>query len=118
MLRLAGEHEFSPMVALRMGLNFFYGWVNEDYKFYYSFTNYTLDVSPHGSHWGIGASLGGTIKFKPITLEPFIAGGWQQLHLKGGGDRVDATGILNLYDMSKDRDEWNIGGGFSVLFDL
>jgi hypothetical protein len=121
MLRLTGEHEFSPTVALRMGLNFFYGWVSEDYTFV--FTNvtpqYTDKMSLDGSHWGIGASLGGTIKFKPITLEPFIAGGWQQYKVDGNGNRVSTVGVLqNLYDMNKSRDEWSIGGGFSVLFDL
>ena len=32
-LRLAGEQEISPMFSVRMGLNFFYGWVKEDFKF-------------------------------------------------------------------------------------
>jgi hypothetical protein len=122
MLRLAGELALSPIVTLRMGLTPFYGWVREDHTFNYGdpapVNNYTNDISLSGYHWGIGASMGGTIKFKPITLEPFIAGGWQQLRLKGDGDSVDATGILNLYNMSKQRDEWSIGGGCSFLFDL
>jgi hypothetical protein len=120
MLRLAGEHEFSPMVALRMGLNFFYGWVSEDFKFTYSFSVpiYTDDISPSGYHWGIGASLGGTIKIPPVTLEPFIAGGWQQYRLNGNGDRIAAGTIINLWEMDKSRSEWNIGGGLSILFNL
>jgi hypothetical protein len=123
MLRLAGELELSPVVTLRMGLAPFFGWVRQDFKF--SFLNsppiggYTDDVSTDGYHWGIGASLGGTIKFKPITLEPFINGGYQQLHLKGDGDSVPNLGVLiTRYEMSKDRNEWNIGGGLSILFDL
>ena len=122
MLRLAGELELSPAVTLRMGLAPFLGWARQDFKFSQltsALTGYTDDVSTDGYHWGIGASLGGTIKFKPITLEPFVNFGYQQLHLKGDGDRVNSPGGLDsLYEMSKDRDEWSIGGGLSVLFDL
>lgn len=117
MLRLAGEHQLSPMVALRMGLNFFYGWVREDFKFTYTSSN-TDDISlSDGSHWGIGASLGGTIKIPPITLEPFINGGWQKLNLKGDGERTLSSGVIsNLWEMDKLRKEWSIGGGFSIKF--
>jgi len=116
MLRLAGEHEFSPTAALRMGLNFFYGWVREDFKFSYG-SSYTDDITPDGSHWGIGASLGGTIKILPITLEPFINGGWQKLSLNGDGERTLSTGAINnLWEMDKLRKEWSIGGGFSIKF--
>jgi hypothetical protein len=122
-LQLAGEKEISPVVALRMGLNFFYGWVWEEFNYTNLSTsgavNFNDNVSPNGYHWGIGASLGGTIKFRPITLEPFINGGWQQLHLNGNGDQVDGTGVLqNLFGMSNDMDEWDIGGGLSILFNL
>ena len=121
MLRLAGELELSPLVSLRMGLAPFYGWVKQDFKFTYFQTipfGYTDDVPTDGYHWGIGASLGGTIKFQRLTLEPFINGGYQQLHLKGNGDRVNLPGgwIGNLYEMSKERNEWFIGGGFSIKF--
>ncbi len=122
MLRLAGELELSPMVTMRMGLTPFIGWVREDYTFSFLTSpaaGLTDDVTIDGLHWGIGASLGGTIKLKPITLEPFINFGWQQLHLKGSGDSVVNTGVVTtLFDMSKDRDEWSIGGGLSVLFGL
>ncbi len=116
MLRLAGEHQLSPMVALRMGVNFFYGWVREDFKFTYT-SSFTDNMTPDGSHWGIVASLGGTIKIAPITLEPFINGGWQKLNLKGDGDTVLTSGALaNLWEMDKLRQAWSIGGGFSVKF--
>jgi hypothetical protein len=121
MLRLAGELALSPIVTLRMGLTPFFGWVREDYEFTYTAAvpQYTDNISLHGYHWGIGASLGGTITLKPITLEPFINGGYQQLNLKGDGDRVTTAGVLtDFYEMSKDRNEWSIGGGLSVLFDL
>jgi hypothetical protein len=120
MLRLAGELALSPIINLRMGLAPFYGWVREDFKFTRSFlTSDTDDVPTDGFHWGIAASVGGTIKFKAITLEPFMNFGYQQLHLKGDGSKIGSVGNLSfLYDMSKDRDEWSIGGGLSVLYDL
>jgi hypothetical protein len=113
--RLAGEKEFSPPVTLCMGLNFFYGWVNEEFKFT---DTVVMDKIPlDGSHWGIGASVGGTVKIPPITLEPFINGGWQKLNLKGDGERTLAGGTINnLWEMDKLRKEWSIGGGFSVKF--
>ena len=115
-MRLVGEKEFSPVVTLRTGLNFFYGWVKEDFK-YTSYDSagvysYSDDISLKGSRCGIGASLGGTIKLKTITLEPFINGGWQQLRLDGDGEQTD----LGLLEMAKSRSEWSIGGGLSVLF--
>jgi hypothetical protein len=120
-LRVAGEKEFSSVVALRMGLNFFYGWVKEDFK-HTSYDSsgvfsYADDISLDGSHWGIGASLGGTIKIPPITLEPFINGGWQKLDLNGDGERTLSSGAINnLWEMDKLRKEWSIGGGFSIKF--
>ena len=81
--------------------------------------SYTDDISLNGYHWGIGASLGGTIKLKPITLEPFVNFSYQQTKLDGDGDRKNSAGTTtNLWDMDKSRNEWSIGGGFSVLFDL
>jgi hypothetical protein len=120
MLKLAGELELTPAVTLRMGLAPFYGWVKENFKSSWissSGMGYTDDVPTDGYHWGIKASVGGTIKFKPITLEPFINGGYQRLHLKGDGDRAGWGGVSSyLFEMSKDRNEWSIGGGFSIKF--
>ncbi len=122
MLRLAGELELSPAVTLRMGLAPFYGWVEEDFKFTFnSPTPVFIDkTSLHGDHWGIGASLGGTIKFKPITLEPFVNFNYQQLKLNadGGEEIISAGTVVNLWEMGSTRNEWSIGGGFSVLYDL
>ncbi|MCJ7662945.1 MAG: hypothetical protein MUO24_01740 [Desulfobacterales bacterium] len=121
-LRLAGELELSPAVTLRMGLAPFYGWVREDFKFTYltSANPYTFtdDVSADGYHWGIGASLGGTIKFKPLTLEPFVVAGYEELALNGDGYYVQSVGPARLYVMDLTRRAWYIGGGFSVLFNL
>ena len=116
MLRLAGEHGLSPSVTLRMGLAAFFGWVKEDFKFSYR-TSYTDDIPLHGHHWGIGASIGGTVKFQRFSLEPFINAGYQKLDLKGDGDRTTPGGAINnLWEMDKLRKEWSIGGGFSIKF--
>jgi hypothetical protein len=121
LLRMAGERAFSPTVSLRAGLSFFYGWMVPSMKFFSTYSIGGFDMtesSGHGTHWGVGASLGGTIKFKPITVEPFVSGGYQQLHQKGDGEASDETGPQYLIDVRLSRSEWNIGGGFSVLFDL
>lgn len=121
MLRLAGELELSPSVTLRMGLAPFFGWVREDFKFAYSTsappTITTDDISLDGYRWGIGASIGGTMKFQRFTVEPFINAGYQKLNLKGDGENTLPSGAIgNLWEMDKIRKEWSIGGGFSVKF--
>jgi len=117
MLRLAGEYEISPSVTLRMGLAPFFGWVREKFKFTKDNISYTDDITPDGSHWGIVASLGGTVKFQRFILEPFINAGYQKLDLKGDGERVSGGGaISNLWEMDKIKKEWSTGGGFSIKF--
>ena len=115
-LKLSGEKEFSPMLALGMGLNFFYGWMKENYEynlmdppFYWKNSDRT---SLDGYHWGIVASLGGTVKFERFSLEPFINGGYQKMKLDGGG--FSYIGVPQ--EMSKLREEWSIGGGLSIKF--
>jgi len=117
-IRLLGEKEFSSSVAIRMGLNFFYGWVSEDYKFAYTdivtpSDNYSTRTSLDGNRWGINASLGSTFKFQRFSLEPFIGGGYENLNL-------DGDGFNGYYDApvewDKKRKEWFIGGGFSIKF--
>jgi hypothetical protein len=112
-LRLAGEKEISPMFAMRMGLNFFYGWVNEDLKFNSNMITATEKLSLDGSRWGIGASLGATVKVQRFSIEPFIGGGYQKLDLEGDGIR---TGFSFLSEVDKLKKEWSIGGGFSVKY--
>jgi hypothetical protein len=108
MLRLLGEKNLSPLLALRMGLNIFYSFVKESYAHYdFSQTDFSLD----GNRWGIGASMGGTVKFQRFSVEPFLAGGYQKLNLNG-----DGSYLPTLIDASKIRKEWSIGGGFSVKF--
>jgi len=118
-LRIAGEKELTPMFSIKMGLNLFYGWVKEDFKFTYADTSgsslsdkFSLD----GSHWGIGGSLGATVKFKRVSLEPFICGGYQKLDL--GGDGINTWHPASQYDVEIKRGEWFIGGGASIKFDI
>jgi hypothetical protein len=122
MLKLAGEFELSPLVTLRMGLVPFYGWVKEDFTFNRGIPNpsYTDRTALNGDHWGIGASFGATFKFQRFSFEPFVNGGYQQLKLDDdGGERTTSAGtIAQLWEMDKTRNEWSIGGGFSVLYDL
>jgi hypothetical protein len=115
-LALAGEWEITPAVTLRMGLEPFYGWIREDFE---NASNELLpfieDVSLDGYRWGIGASLGGTIKFKPLTLEPFINGGYQELKLDGDGTELIRALSINVKELQH---QWYVGVGFSVLFNL
>jgi hypothetical protein len=79
-LKLAGEKEVSPMLAMRMGLNFFYGWLNEDLKLNSadSLPSRFIDkTSLDGNRWGVGVFAGGTVKLQRFVLEPFL-GGWLQ----------------------------------------
>jgi hypothetical protein len=110
--RFIGEKELSSTIAMRIGLNVFYGWVREEYHYRKVLLGLSDLLSLDGSHWGIGASLGGTIKFQKWTLEPFLGGSYQDLDLSGDGI---FTGIGPL-KMDKLRKEWLFGGGFSVKF--
>jgi hypothetical protein len=122
LLRMASEHTLSPAAALRAGFNFFYGWVTPKVK--YSFNDSagnfsTEDLSGHSCpHWGVRASLGGTIKVKTITLEPFVGGGYRELHLSTAGSYFGSGGIFGLSTEKFTRNEWFVSTGFSVLFGL
>jgi hypothetical protein len=99
-----------------MGLEPFYGWIREDFENASNeFLPFIEDVSLNGSRWGMGASLGGTIKFKSLTLEPFINGGYQEIKLDGDGTEFIRSLILDINELQR---QWYIGGGFSVLFGL
>lgn len=115
--KLAGEKEICPMTTMRMGMNFFYGWVKEDLIFHFSDStpSFTLENNfPDGYHWGIGAFLGGTVKFGRFSVEPFISGGYQKLSLNGSGISPNVPSLLTESD--KLRKEWSIGGGLSIKF--
>jgi hypothetical protein len=119
LLRLAGEHTLSPAVALRAGLNIFYGWLlpqAKSFRMIGATPDFSDEDSGHGYDWGIGASVGGTVKVKPLTLEPFVGGGYRQRHLQVHG--VGYVFGTRLVSDVVDRNEWSIGGGLSVLYDL
>lgn len=121
LLRLAGELELSPVVTLRMGLTPFFGWVDENLNLTYTDMsgNFRVShVSIHGPHWGIGASLGGSVQVGSFTLEPFINAGWQQIDLDGDGEIINNGVLEYLRGYESIRSEWSIGGGLSVLFGL
>jgi hypothetical protein len=62
-----------------------------------------------------GASMGGTVEFQRLTLEPFINAGYQKLDLKRDGKRAAVSGVItHLWEMDKPRQEWSIGGGLSI----
>ncbi len=111
-LRMAGEKEISPMVAMRMGVNVFYGWAKEDFSadVISLFERQSID----GYHWGIGASLGGTVKFQRFSVEPFIGGGYQKWDLDGRS--FANLGPVAFLNMDKMRQQWSIGGGLSIKF--
>jgi len=120
-LSLAGEQQLSPAVTLRLGINGFYGLMREDFKYAYNTSAPAVDtynISLDGYHWGIGASVGGSIKFQHFTLEPFVTAGYEDLALDGDGDLVPNAGLPLVYEMDLNRRTWFIGGGFSVLFGL
>lgn len=123
-LVLAGERELSSMVALRMGLSVFLGWATEDQQGHFfdsvNVVDLYLDYPMDGFHWGIGASLGASIQFTQLALEPFLNFSYQSLELSGDGDLfgIWVTPGAALLDRDESRDQWSIGGGLSILFDL
>jgi hypothetical protein len=122
-LRIVGERTLSSAVTLRAGLNLFYGWVipeltaNQNAStggfFYYH------EEPSHGYDWGILASLGGTIVVKPLTFEPFIGGGYRQLHVGVSGTLIESPplGVFPSSDTIS-RNEWLVTSGLSILFNL
>jgi hypothetical protein len=114
-MRVASELEISPTETLRMGLNPFYVWVeNHDFK-QVDIDDITDKIHLDGYTWGINASLGGTVKMSHFILEPFINGGYRRLNLEGDGEKTNFIFPI-LWDMDQNRDEWLIGGGFSIRF--
>ncbi len=122
-LRIAGEKEFCPVFTARLGLNLFFGWINEGYKFrenFLPFAGGTVEhISIDGPNWGGALSLGGTVKLSRINLEPFVSVGYRRLDL-GGEDGFRGTfpsfGPGLSLNMDKLKEEWSIGGGFSIKY--
>ena len=123
-LRLTGETELGPTLVLRGGLQGFLGWVQEDYRSNLGIFGaapglsiLSLDSSPDGTHWGVMGSLGASAKMGGVTLEPFVTGGYQEVNLDGGLVTNVLAGIVQVpWDLEKERREWLLGGGLSILF--
>ena len=124
--KVVGETMMSPGFTLRGGLNAFYGWVSEDYRFQPNLTStvppgltiLTNRASADGSHWGVGGAMGASFKLQNVTLEPYVNGGYQELSVNDGSAATNVLGgLVNVpWDVEKERREWFIGGGLSVLF--
>lgn len=115
-LSLAGEREISPVVALRMGMDLFCGWVREDYEHDHD-AIIIDDVSLDGSHWGIGASFGAAVKFQRLTLEPFVNVGYEGYDLDGDGGTVSPlSSLLFGSDLEKTMREWVVSSGVSLTW--
>ena len=126
-LKLSGEKTISPIVALRMGMNFFYGWVKEDFKYHFEGPDpdpmfdmrINTNTSFDGYHYGIGAWIGGAMQFQRFSLEPFLGGGYQNMNMTGDGsltNTFDYGPAPHPLDEDKSRKEWSMGGGISIKF--
>jgi len=119
-LKATGEMEFSSSISMRMGVNLFYGWAKEKYTMNrVGVLPARLDdsISLKGSHWGIGLSLGSTVKFQRYIIEPFFNIDYQKQDLNGDGERFSNNpGLNRSFEMDKMMNDWSIGGGFSVKF--
>lgn len=118
-VKLAGDFALADSIALQFGVNFFYGWVREDYALN-SLTavinTVAEDVSLDGFHWGFGASVGAAVTLQRLILEPFVCFGYQEINLEGNG--TTSVFPAGRIEMDKATEEWFIGAGLSVLFDL
>ncbi len=111
-LRLAYEKEFSPTVDFRAGFDCFCGWADWGHKNDIPIPNFKESVSMDGGLWGIGLTLGSTIKVAPVTLEPFIGIAYQATDLEGDG----RSNNLPDFDGDHERDQWLVTIGLSILF--
>jgi len=121
--RLAAEQPINNALVLRGGLEFFHGWLSEDFPFTLGdletpgYIFYT-QAAPEGDHWGILGSIGFTANCGSFTVEPFVQGGWQSISLKDDALTIEryAELIQNTWKISKDREETIIAAGISVRF--
>ncbi len=111
-LRLAYEKEISPTVDFRAGFDCFYGWAEWDYK-NISFMPWKDGVSMDGGLWGIGLTLGSTIKIDRVTLEPFIGVAYQETDLDGDWGK---TFVFAEFEGDHEKDQWLVTAGLSILF--
>ena len=117
-LKVAAEREFSPMFAMRGGLNLFYGWLYNDYSTstYYARTSSGFELNENGSRIGIAASIGFSVKAGKVTIEPFLNGGYQYLKIDGDGSDMYYSSSNFATESDYKKTNWFIGGGFSLRF--
>jgi hypothetical protein len=115
-LRLAGEHAISPVVTLRGGLSFFYGFVKQDTVFGGRDPGGEVKIkfAADGYRGGAGASIGASVKLAPVTLEPFLNAGYQYMKLTA--DAYENGVFYPDVERKDKREQWYVGGGLAVRF--
>jgi len=111
------EKTLSSDVNLVGGFNGYYGRIKMKGESFSSVYRTTSESSVKGNHWGIGASLGASIKAGATLIEPYIAGGFDRTKLSGDGAYY-YNSVLNrvIPDMKTRSKIWSIGGGISMRF--
>ncbi len=111
------EKTLSSDVNLVGGFNGYYGRIKMKGESFSSLYRTTSESLAKGNHWGIGASLGASIKAGATLIEPYIAGGFDRTKLSGDGAYY-YNGILEdvIADMKTKAKIWSIGGGISMRF--
>ena len=80
---------------------------------------FSEDASPDGHQWGVGGSLGATVRiFHGFAIEPFVAGGYQWTRLGGKGTTSIIPPPVGELQVNKSMEEWFVSGGLSILLDL
>jgi len=111
-LKALAEKELSSAMDLRCGIDVFYGSVKSDYRYaanYNGFSFIPLNVPTSGSHGGVNASVGATIRWDRIILEPFVNAGYVKYETSGQGTFEPFPADLEFM-----KTNWMIGGGLSV----
>jgi len=122
-LKLGWETALSSTATIRTGLNTFYGFIDKEYRFYFTdnAANFEEDIAKmDGYQWGIMASVGGSFKLNSVSLEPFINAGYRDINLDGDLDISASIPPIppgsTDGDIEEDRQEWFVGCGLSILF--
>jgi hypothetical protein len=120
-LRLVGENQLTPELALRGGLEGFVGFVTEDYAYNLGISSAVnvLGVSAplDGTRWGIIGSIGASYKAGSLVFEPFVQLGYQELSVDGvGATDVVGTLVSAPWNVDRSKDEMLVGAGLSVRF--
>lgn len=111
-LKTLAEKEWSSVVDLRCGVDVFYGSVKSDYRYAATFNGLPfipLDVATSGSNMGVNASVGATVKFGGLSVEPFVHAGYAKYEASGRGTFNPLPA-----DLEFNKTNWMISGGLSV----